>query len=74
MASRVSRLLFVLFTLIFSANATFAETPASALIEPFTVRGVDVDVTATNVETSWYARSSGLAGELVKISNVPGIG
>lgn len=29
---------------------------------------------ATNVETSWYARSSGLAGELVKISNVPGLG
>lgn len=29
---------------------------------------------ATNVETSWYARSSGLAGEIVKISNLPGIG
>jgi len=29
---------------------------------------------ATNVETSWYARSSGLAGELVKITNVPGVG
>lgn len=29
---------------------------------------------ATNVETSWYARSSGLPGELVKISNVPGLG
>ena len=29
---------------------------------------------ATNVETSWYCRSSGLAGEIVKISNVPGIG
>lgn len=28
----------------------------------------------TSVETSWYARSSGLAGEVVKISNLPGIG
>lgn len=26
---------------------------------------------ATNVETKWYARSSGLAGELVKISSTP---
>jgi len=31
-------------------------------------------VVSTNVETSWYARSSGLAGELVKMSNVPGVG
>lgn len=31
-------------------------------------------VLASNVETSWYARSVGLAGEVVKISNVPGIG
>lgn len=29
---------------------------------------------ATNVETSWYVRSSALAGELMKISNLPGIG
>jgi hypothetical protein len=29
---------------------------------------------ATNIETSWYARSFGAAGELVKISNVPGVG
>ena len=29
---------------------------------------------ATNVETSWYARSSALAGELVKVSNLPGVG
>lgn len=27
-----------------------------------------------NEETSWYARSQGLAGELIKISNVPGLG
>jgi len=31
-------------------------------------------VLASNIETSWYARSSGLTGEVVKISNVPGIG
>jgi hypothetical protein len=29
---------------------------------------------ATNVETSWYCRSVGLAGEIVKMSNLPGIG
>jgi hypothetical protein len=29
---------------------------------------------ALNVETSWYCRSPGLAGELVKVSNVPGLG
>ncbi|HEY0120642.1 MAG TPA: hypothetical protein VGC14_02585 [Rhizobium sp.] len=29
---------------------------------------------ATSVETSWYVRSSALAGELMKISNLPGIG
>lgn len=29
---------------------------------------------AGNVETSWYARTPGLPGELVKISNLPGIG
>lgn len=29
---------------------------------------------AGNVETSWYARSAALPGELVKISNLPGIG
>jgi len=29
---------------------------------------------ATEVETSWYARSAGLPGELVKASNVPGLG
>lgn len=28
---------------------------------------------ATYVETSWYAQSGGLAGELVKISNAPGV-
>ena len=31
-------------------------------------------VLASNVETSWYARSSGLANEIVKISNTPGLG
>lgn len=31
-------------------------------------------VLASNVETSWYARSSGLQNEIVKISNLPGIG
>jgi hypothetical protein len=31
-------------------------------------------VVSTNVETSWYCRSTGAAGELVKISNVPGLG
>lgn len=31
-------------------------------------------VLASDVETSWYARSAGLAGELVKASNLPGIG
>ena len=29
---------------------------------------------ATNVETSWIARSGGLAGEVVKISNIPALG
>lgn len=29
---------------------------------------------ASNVETSWYVRSSALAGELVKISNLPALG
>ncbi len=31
-------------------------------------------VLALNVETSWYAMSFGAQGEIVKISNVPGIG
>ncbi len=31
-------------------------------------------VLASNVETSWYARSSALQGEVLKMSNVPGIG
>ncbi|WP_267550366.1 hypothetical protein [Rhizobium rhizogenes] len=31
-------------------------------------------VIASNVETSWYAHSFGANGEIVKISNVPGIG
>lgn len=31
-------------------------------------------VLASNVETSWSCRSSGLAGEIVKIANVPAIG
>lgn len=31
-------------------------------------------VLASNVETSWYAKSQAAIGELVKISNVPGLG
>lgn len=31
-------------------------------------------VLASNVETSWYARSNALPGEVLKMSNVPGIG
>ncbi len=31
-------------------------------------------VLASNVETSWYARSFGAPGDIVKMSNVPGIG
>ena len=30
-----------------------------------------INISAVNVETKWYARSSGLAGEVVKISNFP---
>ncbi len=39
--------------------------------------GTNTSATLTfeqNVETSWYCRSQGLATELVKISNIPGIG
>lgn len=36
-----------------------------------TVTSTTIDVTAINVETKWYARSSALAGELVKISSYP---
>jgi len=39
-----------------------------------TVVGSTAITAALNVETSWYAKSVGLAGELVKISNVPGLG
>jgi hypothetical protein len=43
-------------TMVVSNNTVVSSTTISA---------------AGNVETTWYARSSGLAGELVKISNMP---
>jgi hypothetical protein len=44
------------------------------IVNDATVVGSTTISAAGNVETSWYARSAGLAGELIKVSNVPGIG
>lgn len=44
------------------------------IVDVNTVVNSTVITAATNVETSWYARSAGLPGELVKVSNVPGLG
>ena len=54
-------------------------TPSTSVVVAMPGAGTGTCTTATltfeqNVETSWYCRSQGLAGELVKISNVPGIG
>lgn len=44
------------------------------IVNSATVVSSTVISAAGNVETSWYARTPGLPGELVKISNLPGIG
>lgn len=46
-------------------GSTFAVDPSQ------TVGSTAISVAAINVETSWYAQSSGAAGEIIKISRLP---
>ncbi len=49
-------------------------TGATMVVDPTqTVSGQVISVSALNVETGWYAQSSGAANELVKVSRLPPI-
>lgn len=50
-------------------------TGGTSVVSPTqTVTSSTITVPAINVETNWYAVSSGVAGELVKVSRLPPIG
>jgi hypothetical protein len=64
---------------VVGAQVTAIITAGTSVVVAMPGAGTGTNTTATltfaqNVETSWYCRSQGLAGELVKISNVPALG
>jgi hypothetical protein len=57
-----------------TALRTGAGGTGTYIVNSATVVGSTTITAAINVETSWIARTPALPGELVKISNLPGIG
>lgn len=56
-------------------SITGGGTGGTMVVDPSqTVSGQTISVSALNVETGWYAQSSGAANELVKISRLPPLG